>query len=332
MDRQEPADPLLDDLRSSRPEMQPSELSPTSPRAVRMMEEIVALPASVVSNPPPRRFRSAIRWSAAGAVALLLAVAVWQTGGSRAGQSGPPDAGAAILRIASTSEQALGGSGRARIVFRQEGLPGTSEGVTNLTFSRDDLDMVIDFAGQEGRPGFQAQNRTVDGQFYLLDGPPGQKEWIRDTNSTQLKGTDFFNLDPRTLIGALAPQVGFEEIDAEDGLRHFRAANPDRLAKLSLGDPVDPKSITSLDVWAGADNVVTRMVLATSRTETARPGARAILVENPDGTRSKIIDPADTTPEVTRTIRSTYQVEFTDLGVPVEIKAPEGARDLGLVG
>ena len=63
----------------------------------------------------------------------------------------------------------------------------------------------IDFAGQEGRPGFQAQNRTVDGQFYLLDGPPGQKEWIRDTNSTQLKGTDFFNLDPRTLVGAVVP-------------------------------------------------------------------------------------------------------------------------------
>jgi hypothetical protein len=263
---------------------------------------------------------------------MLLFLALPQVGGSPADVDTVPDTSAAILKIASSSERALKGSGRARIVFTEDGssMP-RSQSVTSLTFSGEDLEMVIDFAGQGGRDGFQAQNRTVDGQFYLLDGPPGQKEWIRDTNSASMKGTDFFNLDPRTLLSALGPQVGFGELPRKNGLRHFRASQPALLKELSLGDPVDPKTITSLDVWAGDDNVVRRLQLVAIRTETGRPGARSIVVEK-DGRMTKIVDPADTTPEVTRTIRTTYNVEFSDLGQPVEIKAPANARDLGLVG
>ena len=336
MDQPEP-DSVMQALRLARPQAaHPSDLSPESPRAVRMMEEILSQAAPTLfpkaRKPGIGRTHPAWRWSAGAAVATLLFLAVYQIGGLPPDVDTVPDTGAAILKIASSSERALQGSGRAQIVFTQEGSSmATSKSVTSLAFSGEDLEMVIDFAGQDGRDGFQAQNRTVDGQFYLLDGPPGEKEWIRDTNSASMKGTDFFNLDPRTLLSALGPQVGFRELPQKNGLRHFRASKPALLKELSLGDPVDPKTITSLDVWAGDDNVVRRLQLVASRTETGRPGARSIVVEK-DGRMTKIVDPADTTPEVTRTIRTTYNVEFSDIGQPVEIKAPPNPRDVGLVG
>ncbi|HEX2053067.1 MAG TPA: hypothetical protein VHJ78_04980 [Actinomycetota bacterium] len=271
------------------------------------------------------------RWAGGSSVALLLlAVVLIRVPSDSRPATEAPSSEEAILTIASESQTALTLSGKAEIVFSQEGGGVTdTSGVTHLSFSGDDVDMVIEFAGREGRPGFQAHSRVVDGDFYLLDGPPGRQIWIRDTNAGAMRASDMFSFDPRTLLSALRPQVGFQQMpDPEAGLRHFRAVSPEGLSVVNLSEgPIDPKTIKSLDVWAGSDDIVQRMEVMTERKETRRPGARTAIVEE-NWQQRKIIAPDDTTPEVTATIRSTYSIKFSDVGEPLDITAPPGAVDV----
>jgi hypothetical protein len=330
--RPESFDPLMEALRESRPDCPPSVTSAKSPNAVALMEDIMSTSRSAVSQgDASSSLPISIPWRrsvALGAVVALVLLAAQVA--NREPATDAPVGKNQILTIASRSQAAMSGSGKAVIVFKEEGGGITdSQSVATLIFNGDDVETVIDFAGQPGRPGFQAHNKIVDGQFYLRDGPPGQQRWIRDTNAPDMRASDVLSFDPRTLLPALNPQVRFKQIpDSNSGIRHFRATSPAGLSAVNLSaGPVDPNTIKSMDVWVGSDDVVTRIELVTERTEAHRPGARTVIVDD-NGQKKKIIDPADTTPEVTKTIRSTYSITFSDVGQEFEVTAPDDVTDV----
>ncbi len=259
-----------------------------------------------------------------------------------------------IRTIADRSAVAFAGSGRAEITFDVQ---PRSHGTTELSFSGQNLEMVIHFAGEDtDRPAFDAQNRTVDGEFYLLDGPVGAKQWIHDTNSSGARGSDLFDTDPRALVATLAPgarfaTAGHGEIDGV-AVTHLRATEVGALPSLKLGlGPIDGRSISALDLWVGDDDVVRRMDLTTETktdvvdpavapTLTKDPAAGTVTAVFPDGRRVEITAEGKLAydellqglPHTTRVDRSTFSVRFFDLGAPIDIVAPPDPVDVAAVG
>jgi hypothetical protein len=248
-----------------------------------------------------------------------------------AGNSVPP---ADIALVAASSQKAFSTTGRAAVEFATGiGLDWEQKGRIQLTFAGENVDSVIDFGPSGGTPGFKSQNRTVAGNFYLLDGPPGQQRWVHITNEP---GLDLYKLDPRKLLELLAPAAEFETVGESNGLRRLRATSIDDLPDINLGlgplrlrperrDGSLGEDFTKLELWVGPDNVVRRLDLATESTETHRSGGETILVPRADGQMHKMVDP-ETGEMVTTTHRSSYSVTFSDLGADIEITAPEGAE------
>lgn len=323
-------DELLEALRAERPESSASSVGMDAAAMAWRLEQIMAEPRRPQARRPvPRR-----ALVAAGVAAAVVAGAVLAAGSQvdRPGvlAGGPPSSVAVIdiTHIATTSQTALAASGRARLAFDLAiGTPTAQRGTGVILFSGDDLDMVVDFEDTGGRGrGFQARNRTVDGQFYLYDGPPGAQRWYRDANAAGSQGTDMFRADPRLLLGALTPAAPFEMVGTEAGVRHLRATRLDRLPSLNLSmGPIDPKDVTSLELWVGADDVVRRLDLETVQIEVRQEGVYSKVMENPDGTKTKVTIAPDPAKAVTVELRSRYSVEFTEVGVPVSIVAPDGA-------
>lgn len=276
-----------------------------------------ALRATILATPRPRR---AARWVGAGTtLAAALAVALLVT----ASRPGTVD----MRLVASRSEAAMS-SGRAKVTFATGKGDFEQHGTNHVAFSGDDLEMTIDFAGTRGGPGFRAHNKTVDGEFYLEDGIPGRKSWVRDTNASGARGSDLFNADPRALLRTLSPSADFEEVGRErmDGVevRRLRARSVRDVPPLNLGlGATDGQDTKRLEVWVDSADVVRRIDIDFETTTTEHnSGARAKIVRAEDGSTQKVVDPGHPGETVTVTTHSSYSVHFFDIGRPVTIVPP----------
>ena len=333
-------DQLLADLRGARPPLADELCAPDTPAATALFTRLTTAPSAPVRE-RPRRVRRLIAVPAVAAAALAGVLLVNGITVDRTGVSvtPPPAAAADIERIAATSATAMRSSGRALVDFHMAQGTITEQRVTGtVSFSGDDVEMVLQFAPVAGRgEGFEARNRTVDGQFYLYDGPPDARRWYRDLNAADTRGSDMFSADPRTLLAALHPGVAFEQVGTEelDGteLRRLRATRIDRLPELNLSmGPIDPTHVKGLDVWVGADDIVRRLDLALVQVETRHGPGRTEIVSDGDGRQRKVFMPADPGPAGQKgedvEIRSSASIRFMDIGAPVVITAPPGAVDV----
>lgn len=257
-----------------------------------------------------------------------------------------------IELIAERSGAALG-SGRAMVRFATETEDSpylASSGTTRLAFSGDDIEMVIDFdAGIS--PAFTAENKTVGGEFYLLDGPPDDRRWVHDTNASGGRAVEIFGLDPRTLVdlfstGSTLELVGTEDVDGVS-TRHLRSTAPFPAPSLNLGmGPTGGATVDRLELWVGPDDVTRRIDLVLSQdvemvdrdsAPTMAKGADGtIVLTAPDGTVTRVApgERLDTgsLPMTTRVQRSTYSVTFSEVGAPISIVAPADAIEVAGVG
>lgn len=326
----EATDTVLATISRARPNLDAKLASPAAPAAVALLEEILRDDGRAPSQP---RIRWHVVSSAAAAVAIALASVAISTDSAEPGRAAPGAGSRAAMQIspesvrhiASVSSSTLAGTGKADVVFRLDaGRLSEQAGSGTLTFSGDDLEMVFRFAGREGRPGFETVNRTVDGGFYLLDGPPDAKRWYLDTNAPATRGSDLFTVDPRTIVSAIHPDIEFVDEGTEETggveLRQLRATRPERLPALNLGfGPIETTTIDSFDVWVDESDVVRRLDLTTVSVETQPASATKVLGE--DG-RTTVVTSAETT---TVEHRASYSVRFYALGEPIEIEAPADA-------
>ena len=346
-------DPVFDALRMARPAT-PTELTdPAAPAATALLEQIVSVGDESITEPRPlepvrsrRLGRLALAGVAVASVAAAVAVLLSPSVDVRHGRvtvSQQPDRAAAavdIPAIARATRAAVSSTGRATLTFEQSTEPGTTlMGTSKVTFAGSDLDIALHFDGDGRTPAFDAHNRTVDGELYLLDGPPGQLRWYHDINASPKDAGDVVHLDPRTLLRSLSPKAGFVLVADPDaralGLRHLRAAHPDQVPALDLTlGPLDSGDLTGLDLWVDEGQAVRRLDLTTSHTQAdepacfeqdgvkqcAQPGDS--LRKGPDGTLTVIHDGKGPATPTVRTTTSRYSVRFTDLGTPLTVRAP----------
>ncbi|HVL81910.1 MAG TPA: hypothetical protein VM840_10000 [Actinomycetota bacterium] len=218
------------------------------------------------------------------------------------------------------------GTGRAEIRFSTGKEEWVRRGTARVAFAGQNLEMEIDFAPDGRSPGFRARNRTVDGEFYLLDGIPGQEGWFHDVNAAGAQRSDLFNIDPRSVLTLLEPTVGFEEVgrDEIDGqpVRHLRATRTDQAPPLNFGmGSTEGQDMKQLDVWIDEENIVRRIDVRFSTT-LASPSAGEILVKDENGDTRKIPTGEDSLEPKTVTTHSSYSARFYDLGAAIEIVAP----------
>lgn len=179
---------------------------------------------------------------------------------------------------------------------------------------------------------FGFANKVVDGRFYLRDGAPGHESWIEDTNE-HVTGSDLFSADPRGLLTGAAQDAAFKDAGTAmvDGVKthHLEATKLDKVPTLNLGlGPITDgqTKITKFDVWVDADNVVRRLDVATSLTETVYPLAKTQVIKKADGSLQKQLDASNMGPSEQRTQVNEYSVTFTDIGSNIVIEAPANAR------
>lgn len=322
-------DELLDRLRAVKPETPTGLLEPDT----HLLEEILMEP----KNKTPRRL---LLVAAAAAAAVGIAVTLPESTPMKAASPSATTVTALNMETIAASSAAALTSGRAYVTYVDEWDTGgtTTRGNMTIEFSGDNRattghqDHDDEFAA-EGRPsGFDFANKIIDGQFYLQDSDGLTSHWVKDTNYSEGSGTDLFNVDPRTFLDGAANAAAFVDAGTAevDGVttRHLKATKLDKLPQVNVGmGPVDT-SYTRFDVWVSPDNVIRKIEFGTSRTETGRPGAKAIVIKKADGTFTKEIDPNDTTPEVTRTNKASYSVTFKNIGEDIAIEAPANARSV----
>lgn len=331
MDADLKADPVLSALFKARPETDLDVTSSSTAAAVSLRESIIAEGRHASTRRRPSGYVTA---AVAAAITVAVAAAAFavDTRGRATGVTArgtdpapvnlPPGA---IQKIADESAAALSGTGRAEVTFSLDpGRMTEQSGSGTVTFAGDDLEMLMRFEGRDGRPGFEAANRTVDGSFYLLDGPPGAKRWYRDDNAAGGRGSDLFSIDPRTMVVAIHPDVEFVVVGTEESdgtrLRHLRATRPSSIppVNLSLG-PIDPKTVETLEVWVDDNDILRRLDLTTRYSDTQPESATKVV--GADG-RVQIV-----ASEGTKTVEhvSAYSVRFHSIGEPIEIRAPDKA-------
>lgn len=291
----------------------------------------------------PRRI---VLVGAAAAAATLLAINL----ASPAHQTATPPPRHVVApnmqQIAESTSAALT-SGRAHLTYSSDNKRFIHEsGVLTIEFAGDNRSTVgtIDPGNPctDGSasvtsepcdsPPFDVANRVVDGTFYLRDGAPGQQKWVEDTKA-RLSGTDLFSADPRTLMGGATQDAGFVEAGSVtvDGVatRHLTATHLDRVPAVNLGlGPVTDNNttVTKFDVWVDADNVVRRLDIATSQTQTVQPVTEARgQTASQRANLQKALDERQLGPTETLTLVSNYSVVFSDIGAPIDITAPANA-------
>ncbi|HVV35062.1 MAG TPA: hypothetical protein VHC63_00550 [Acidimicrobiales bacterium] len=312
--------------------------------AARPVTDVVApdpqlLDAIVSSAPrPPRRVVTPVRLASVAAVAAALVAALVVIPHDTTTHS-PSPSHAAIApnmeRIAASTAAALT-SGVAHVTYTSN----------NGHFVHDTGTVTVEFSGEDrssfgtqdsgdmgdGRDSsFEFANKVVDGRFYLRDGVPGHETWLEDTNE-HVTGSDIFSVDPRSLVTDSAEQAGFEDVGTAtvDGVttHHLKATRLDQVpaVNLGLGPIVDATTkVTKFDVWVDTSNVVRRLAITTSMTETVYPLARTIVTTDANGNIQKTLDTTGVAPEQ-RTQINTYSVTFTDIGSNIVIDAPANAR------
>jgi hypothetical protein len=341
-------DHVLDILRRARPADLPDEMaSPHQPAAQAMLEEIVKVPTTR-SHPvgaehgeaddaaPPRRVRRRRRQLVVlGAAAV--AVAVVASAKLVVSDPAPPSAAATIDAALATSSQALAQSGRVDITKRisYETDPVVIDQTEGWAFSGDDLSLTLDGQETERVVGGQSYSylpvsecrveTTAHGDIFVY-GPPDGAEPVWQRRSDDLPfavATDGVgtpaptDLDPQVLLDQLAAAGEFEDLGSEDvdgaSTRHLRAVAPAGITVQDLGlgtlVPVAATAVESMEVWVDDDDLVRRIDLALSG-ELHFPDPAA-----PDGSRIEGFSYAST-------------VEFSDLGEPITIEAPEDAVEV----
>jgi hypothetical protein len=331
-------DELLDRLKAIRPDVTNGPLEPDP----SLLEEILMHKSERTRVITPMRLAS-VAAIAATLVAALLVI----PGGDDAKAPTRQTPSLNMRTIVESTKSALS-SGRAHITYTTD----------NGHFIHDSGNFTIEFSGENRStvgtldpgnpcedasvsvpqercesPAFEIANKVVDGRFYLRDGAPGHQTWIEDTNE-HLSGSDLFNADPRTLVagaddGARFRDVGAAEVDGV-AVRHLKATRLDAVPRVNLGlGPVndDGTKVTKFDVWVDAGNVVRRLDVSTSFTQTVYPLARTTLEKDANGkVIGKSLDESNMGPSEERTQVTDYSVRFRDIGADIVITAPANAR------
>ncbi|HVE92325.1 MAG TPA: hypothetical protein VNE62_08505 [Actinomycetota bacterium] len=314
-DRSDAGDVLIA-LRNARPVLDEPSANPESAAALLLLDRVTSMPRG--SKP---RHRALLAATAVAAVVAGGLIAV-----SRDAKAPRPPLD--VRLVAAASHTGLADTGRAEVTFAMDaGTQTEQRGISKMTFAGNDLEMVTDFAGSRGRPGFQSVNRTVGGQFYLLDGPPERKRWYHDVAASGSQRKDLFSLDPRDLLDMLQPSASFSEqgsrpVDGER-MRRLVAGTPGNVPTMNLGlGPNDGSRVTHLSLLVDRRDVVRRIDLRTEWKETRTTGEA--FEKRPDGTVRLIPAPSGA-PTTIVVHRSEYTARFYDLGAPVMIEAPAGA-------
>ncbi len=312
------SDELLDRLAAARPQPPADLLEPNH----ELLEEIL-----MNQETKPKRARFAFAAAAAAAAVIGIAIAVPTHDSPKV----TPTVAVNMRTIAESTSAALS-SGRAHLTYS----------ATNDGHGQDGGELTIDFSGENrstvgtisarDATSFEIANKVVDGRFYLRDGAPGQQIWIEDTNE-HITGSDLFSVDPRSLVTGAAQDAAFKDVGTAtvDGVRthHLKATRLDQVPTVNLGlGPIsdDHTKLTKFDVWVDADNVVRRLDVSTSLTETVYPLARTVVDKDTNGTLQKHLDESNMGPSEERTTVNDYSVIFTDIGSPIAIDAPANAR------
>lgn len=263
----------------------------------------------------------------AAALALIGTLVAYQgnndseSGGSAAGPENSKIVLSDIRTIAARSQEALSGTGRATIDF-VDGLL-SKKGTTKIAFSGEDFEATTVFDEAEYPPLFTARYKAAHGTVFvqdeLLDREFDALAYAEGYDLGQLSAPEVYFLgtfrgdmvvswvfpsplehtqgpDQRALLSVLSPAaelvtVGTETI-AGEATTHLRATKPGALPSVSFGlRPIDGKSIVSLDLWVGGDDVIRRIDIATE--------------------------------ESAAKIRSSYSVRYFDISEPVVITASD---------
>jgi hypothetical protein len=340
-------DHVLDILRRARPADLPDEMaSPHQPAAQAMLEEILEVPTirshqddaehGTADDTAPTRLVRRRRRPLVVLGAAAVAVAVVASAKLVVSDPAPPSAAAAIDAALATSSQALARSGRVDITKRisYETDPVVIDQTEGWAFSGDDMSLTLD--GQEtervvgGRmysymPLSECRVETTDqGDVFVQHVDDGEPVWQERPDdlpfavATDGVGTPApSDLDPQVLLDQLAAAGEFEDLGDEEvdgrSARHLRAVAPAQIPVQDLGlgrlVPVAATAVESLEVWVDDDDLVRRIDLALSG-ELSFPDPAA-----PGGRRIEGFSYAST-------------VEFSDLGEPITIEAPEDAVEV----
>jgi len=257
------SDELLDRLKAVRPNT-PSGLLEPDPN---LLEEIL------MTTNSPRRLVTPMRLGAVAAVAAALVTVLLTLPNHTTNTTTPRTPTFSMRAIVETTQSALS-SGRAHITYTTDnGKFIHDAGDFTIEFSGDNRSTVGTLAPRDGN-SFEIANKVVDGRFYLRDGAPGHQTWIEDTNE-HVTGSDLFNADPRTLVAGADEAAQFRDVGSAEvdgvAVRHLKATRLDAVPRVNLGlGPVndDGRKVTKFDVWVDADNIVRRLDVSTSFTQT----------------------------------------------------------------
>jgi hypothetical protein len=312
-----------------------------------LMERLAsARPATVTEEPNAqlleqilgtrkRRFVTPLRLSGVAAVAAALVGVLMLLPTTDSKSTAPP--ALQMRRIVESTTSAMH-SGRAHVVQtsvtdKVGPMPRRSGSEFTVEFSGDNRSMygtVDPGSMRDGRDSkFAIANRVVDGQFYLQDGT----RWVRDTNASNMSGDDIFSVDPRNFLAAVAQAAQFEQVGTEQfggvSTRHLQATKLDGIGDFNLGlGPRGETSLTAFELWVDGDDVVRGLLVKSQQEEKTYPLAQTRISKDANGNLQKSLDPATMGAPVVVTIRSSYKVEFTDIGEPIEITAPPGAVNI----
>jgi hypothetical protein len=288
------------------------------------VEEILLAPAR------QRRFVTPVRLGAVASIAAALVAVLLVV--PRDGRDRVVAKPSLSMRAIVASTTAALSSGRAHVVHTTHtdkgALPRTSGADFVVEFSGDNRSMYGTVDPGDGRSSaFPIANKIVNGQFYLEDGT----RWVEDTNASNMSGDDVFSVDPRNFLAGVATAAQFESA-GEDNVggvrtRHLRATRLHDIPDFNLGlGPKGETDLTAFELWVDADDVVRALLVETSqRLETYPNAARAELRKDANGNLQKVIAEGQMgEPEYVR-MDTSYKVEFTDIGAPIEITPPVGA-------
>ena len=225
--------------------------------------------------------------------------------------------------VASTNAAFSSGRAHVRYSSTSDGpgmYPNTAEFV--VEFSGDDRAMAGTIDPGDGRgSAFAIANKVVAGQFFLQDGT----RWVKDTNASDLSGSDVFSVDPRNFLAGVADAAQFAEV-GHGSTRHLKATRLDGIPDFNLGlgrRGDDATKLTSFELWVDDADVVRALLVTSSKTEQTYPNSQTVITKDAQGNVHKTL--GDLGDPVTVTTKSAYRVDFTDLGSPIVITAPLGA-------
>jgi hypothetical protein len=254
------------------------------------------------------------------------------------GSGGPGHAVPAVLtafrvRLIASHTTALADSGSAveTLMNTSNGSPQAVVPTTiDVTFSGQNVNYAI---GGNGSDAKGVQDRVVDGQVYTyIEGPDLQMHWYHQTQQGAEAGMSF--VDPRTLLRAVSPSAGLENLGQESvggvELTHLRATTPGAIGQMGIPDVTG--TVKSFDVWVDGNNVVHQMRISSTSgnilCSRSTPGVSPHTHED-DG-RVTILPGGKLVPTgvtCTYATATTTEVSFSDLGAPESVAVPSGAID-----